>query len=60
MVNTTQDVLFETPKNGYQGGYTKNYTPVRVKSEKDLTGEITRVYITGVKDGALSGIPVEK
>ncbi len=39
-------VLFETPKNGWQTGYTENYTPVRVKSDIPLTGEIRRVRIT--------------
>ncbi len=44
------DVLFETPKNGYQCGYTKNYTPVKVKSDCDLTGKILCVKIIQTVD----------
>lgn len=39
-------VLFEAPKNGFQCGYTKNYAPVVVKSDKKLTGQILDVKIT--------------
>lgn len=42
----TFPVLFEKPKNGYQCGYTKNYTPVRVESDECLTGKIADVKIT--------------
>lgn len=42
----TFSVLFEKPKNGYQCGYTKNYTPVRVLSDECLTGKIADVKIT--------------
>ena len=38
-------VLFETPKNGWFNGYTKNYTPVKVKSTEDLSGQIRNVII---------------
>lgn len=48
LIGKTEDVLFETPKNGLQQGYTKNYTPVTVKSSITLTGRICRVKITGV------------
>ncbi len=44
----TYSVLFETPKNGYQCGYTKNYTPVMVKTDICLTGLIKDVEITDV------------
>ena len=45
------DVLFEsTTKDGYINSYTKNYTPVKVKSDKDLCNEIHRVKITSVSD----------
>lgn len=43
-------VLFEAPKNGMQCGYTKNYTPVLVKSDKELTGQIINVKITSCSD----------
>lgn len=48
-VGKTVEVLFETPKNGYQQGYTPNYTPVAVKSDTVLTGEIKKVKITEIK-----------
>ena len=38
-------VLFETPKNGWYNGYTKNYTPVKVKTDEDLSGQIKDVII---------------
>lgn len=41
----TFSVLFETPKNGWQCGYTKNYTPVKVKTDTDLSGKIKDVII---------------
>ena len=44
----TYSVLFEAPKNGYQCGYTKNYTPVMVKTNECLTGIIKDVVITEV------------
>jgi len=50
-----QEVLFETPKNGFQRGYTKNYTPVTVKSDADLTGKILSVIITGADGDACTG-----
>lgn len=46
----TVKVLFESPKNGLQKGYTENYTPVAVKSDKLLTGLILPVKITEVTD----------
>lgn len=50
------DVLFEsTTKDGYINGYTKNYTPVKVKSDKDLCNEIHRVKITSVSDDFCTG-----
>ena len=55
-VGSNRNVLFETPKNGLQHGYTENYTPVVVQSEALLTGQIKTVEITGVKDGVCTGI----
>ena len=46
MAGKTVSVLFEMPKDGYACGYTKNYTPVRVKTEENLSGKIRDVLIT--------------
>lgn len=48
IIGKTYAVLFEAPKNGYQCGYTKNYTPVIVKCDECLTGVIRDVKITAV------------
>lgn len=50
MIGRTVSVLFEAPKNGMQCGYTKNYTPIRIKSEEPLTGEIRDILITACED----------
>lgn len=40
-VGLTEEVLYEQPtKDGFWEGYTKNYTPVKVKSDRELNGEI--------------------
>ncbi len=50
-VGRVEKVLFEqTDKNGLWEGYTKNYTPVKVASEKELNGEILEVKITSAAD----------
>ena len=41
----TVDVLFEVHKNGFNEGYTKNYTPVRVFTQENYQGEIKQVTI---------------
>lgn len=48
MLGSTARVLFETPEDGFQTGYTENYTPVRVRAEAVLTGQILPVTITAV------------
>ncbi|MEQ2399005.1 Threonylcarbamoyladenosine tRNA methylthiotransferase MtaB [uncultured Anaerotruncus sp.] len=48
-VGTVQDVLFETQTGGLTHGYSKNYTPVFVKTDEDVTGAILRVEITGAE-----------
>ena len=49
-VGKIESVLFETQQaDGMQHGYTKNYTPVCVKSDRELCGEIHDVRITGVQ-----------
>ena len=46
-VGTDQPVLFETKSaDGYFEGYTKNYTKVKVRSEKDISNQILDVRIT--------------
>ena len=53
-IGKTANVLFETPKNGLQHGYTENYIPVTVTSARRLTGEILPVRLTGLSaDGCL-------
>lgn len=50
-VNRVEEVLFEVyNKRGYYEGYTKNYTPVYVKSDSDICGKILTVKITQALD----------
>lgn len=55
-IGKTVEVLFETPKNNLQQGYTKNYSPVAVISENNLCGQILNVRITEIKDDVCYGI----
>ncbi len=41
-------VLFEAKKDGFAGGYTPNYTYVKIKTDNDLCGKILNVRITSV------------
>ena len=44
-----ENVLFEQPtKDGFWEGYTMNYTPVKVRSERPLSGEILKVRLEKV------------
>jgi len=54
-VNLTEQVLFESVQNGVYSGYTPNYTPVKVTSDTNLTGQILPVQITEVCDGYCKG-----
>ncbi len=46
-VGTVEDVLFERIRHGYLEGYTKNYTPVHICTDKNtLCGTIHKVKIT--------------
>ena len=45
-VGRTEKVLFEREAEGFFEGYTENYTRVKVKSEKDISGTILPVLIT--------------
>ena len=41
------EVLFERKKDNYNLGHTKNYIPVKVKSEENLQDKIVKVTIIG-------------
>ena len=47
LIGKTVNVLFENEieKNIYQG-YTKNYTPIRIESDRDIIGNELDVVIT--------------
>lgn len=50
-VGRVEDVLVERLRhNEYYEGYTKNYTPVHLYSDKELTGAIVNVKITEAED----------
>lgn len=44
-VGKTVEILCETYSNGFVYGYTKNYTPIKLKSDIDLHGELKEVKI---------------
>lgn len=55
-INTVQSVLFERYKDSdFYEGYTKNYTPVLVKSDDILSGKIFNVEIQSVERGVCIG-----
>ncbi len=54
-IGKTVEVLFETPKNGIQQGFTKNYTPVQVKADKNLCGQAFSVRITAAEGDSCIG-----
>ena len=54
-VGRTENVLFEQQKDGFFEGYTENYTPVKVKAENGLKGEILPVKITECTDEGCFG-----
>ncbi len=41
----TARVLFETEENGVYFGYTENYTPVKMHSDVDISGQIIKVKL---------------
>ena len=50
-VGLKEEVLFEIiNRSGYYEGYTKNYTPVYVKSDENIIGQIRTVEITEACD----------
>lgn len=54
-VNKIEEVLFERPIGEFIEGYSKNYTPVLVKSDENLLGKIYNVKITSVKNNHCFG-----
>lgn len=55
-VGLTESVLIERFRHGYLEGYTKNYTPVHIISEKsDLCGQIVNVKIIKAFDDFCEG-----
>lgn len=54
-VGRIENVLFEQQKDGFFEGYTENYTPVKVKAENGLKGEILPVKITESTDEGCFG-----
>lgn len=54
-VGRIENVLFEQQKDGFFEGYTENYTPVKVKAENGLKGEILPVKITECTDDGCFG-----
>lgn len=55
-VGFTEEVLFEKQnRSGFWEGYTKNYTPVQLKTEQDLSGKLCTVTITGTTGGYCFG-----
>ena len=55
-ISKTVEVLFETQRDGFYEGYTKNYTPVRVYTEENLHGKVLNVTITEAMDDYCKGI----
>ncbi len=56
-VGLIEEVLFEIKnKQGYLEGYTKNYTPVYVKSDENIIGKILSVKITQACDDYCIGV----
>ena len=55
-IGLTEDVLFEKEvfKNNYEG-YTKNYTPIILKSEENLSGKIIDIKIESLSDAHCIG-----
>lgn len=56
-IGKTEEVLFETRKqSGICVGYTKNYTPVFVKADDDLCGNVKKVRLVNVIGDKCEGI----
>lgn len=55
-IGKTVEVLFETHRNGYTEGYTKNYTPVRIYNDNDYRGKIKEITITDANNDYCIGV----
>ena len=56
-IGREMDVLFEeTTKSGNYEGLTMNYMRVEAPSEEDISGQIRRVKITGIKEDYVEGV----
>lgn len=55
-VGKTVQVLFESPEDGFQQGYTPSYLPVRVKAEEVLTGTLRNVLLIEAADDYCIGV----
>lgn len=49
------NVLIETYKDGILSGYTENYSPVKIKGEEHLCGEIIKVLLSDVQENYIRG-----
>lgn len=54
--NKISSVLFESFKDGICKGLSKNYTPIHVKSDQDLSGKILNIKITEALEDYCIGI----
>ncbi len=54
-IGKTAPVLFETFENGFNEGYTKNYSRVKVKSAYSLSGKILNVKLLSLENDYLIG-----
>ena len=57
-IGKTVEVLFETEKDFFCDGYTKNYTPIRIYSATIRKGEFATIKITGAEKDSCIGKPV--
>lgn len=55
-VGKTVTVLFETRRNGFNEGYTENYTPVRIFGDSDYRGKIIETVITDANSEYCTGV----
>lgn len=55
-IGKTVTVLFETRRDGFNEGYTENYTPVRIFGDKDYRGKIIETVITEANSEYCTGI----
>ncbi len=54
--NKISSVLFESFKDGICKGLSKNYTPIHVKSDEDLSGKILNIKITEALEDYCMGV----